>query len=62
MHVLSGIIYFGFGYIYEGFPSNNALIYSICYNAVYILPDMIIALLFLIPFSRTKTFDNLLKN
>lgn len=62
MHVLSGIIYFGAGFIYEGFPANNAILYSLCYNAVYILPDMLIALIFIIPFSKTKTFDNLLKN
>ncbi len=62
MHVLSGLIYFGAGYIYDGFPSDNALIYSLCYNAVYILPDMLIALIFIIPFSKTKTFSNLLKN
>ncbi len=61
MHFLSGLIYFGAGYIYEGFPSDNAIIYSLLYNAVYVLPDMIIALIFIIPFSRTKTFGNLLK-
>jgi thiamine transporter len=60
MHVLSGIIYFNSGYITEGFPADNALIYSICYNAVYVLPDMLIALIFILPFSKNKSFiDNL---
>lgn len=58
MHLLSGLVYFNAGYVYEGFPANNAFIYSLCYNAVYILPDMIIALIFIIPFSKTKTFQN----
>lgn len=58
MHFLSGMIYFSFGYVYEGFPSSNAIIYSLCYNAVYLVPDFIISLIFLIVFSRTKVFKN----
>ena len=61
MHFLSGIIYFNAGWITEGFPASNAVIYSLCYNAVYVFPDMLIALLFLIPFSTRKVFrENLL--
>ena len=61
MHVLSGIIYFNAGWVTEGFPTSSAFIYSLCYNAVYVLPDMIIALIFIIPFSTRKVFkDNLL--
>ncbi len=58
MHLLSGIIYFNAGYVSEGFPSSGAFIYSLCYNAVYILPDMIIAIAFIIPFSTRKVFKN----
>ena len=61
MHLLSGIIYFNSGSVVEGLPTQNAFIYSLIYNAIYILPDMIIALAFLIPFSTRKIFkDNLL--
>ncbi len=61
MHLISGMIYFKNGIVAENFPSSNALVYSLCYNLAYIVPDMLVALLFLIPFSRTKTFkDNLL--
>lgn len=61
MHLISGIIYFKHGEIYGDFPTNTAFIYSICYNLAYIVPDMLVVLMFLIPFSRTKTFkDNLL--
>ena len=63
MHVLSGIVYFNAGWVTEGFPASSALLYSICYNAVYIFPDMLIALLFIIPFSTRKVFkENLLLN
>ena len=63
MHVLSGIVYFNAGWVTEGFPANSALVYSICYNAVYVFPDMLIALLFIIPFSTRKVFkENLLLN
>ena len=58
MHFLAGMIYFSFGYVYDGFPASNAVIYSLCYNLVYLLPDFIISLVFLLPFSRTKTFKN----
>ncbi|MBO7214010.1 MAG: energy-coupled thiamine transporter ThiT [Clostridia bacterium] len=58
MHLISGIVYFKHGVISDAFPTSNAFIYSLCYNLAYILPDMIFALLFLIPFSRTKTFKN----
>ncbi len=58
MHVLSGIIYFTEGWVTEGFPTSSALVYSLCYNAVFIFPDMLIALLFIIPFSTRKVFKN----
>ena len=61
MHVISGIIYFNYGWVTEGFPTSSALVYSLCYNAIFIFPDMIIALIFLIPFSTRKTFkENML--
>lgn len=56
MHLISGIIYFKNGIIADTFPQSNAFVYSLCYNLAYIVPDMLVALLFLIPFSRTKTF------
>ena len=61
MHFLSGIIYFNAGWVTEGFPASSAVVYSLCYNAVYVFPDMLIALLFIIPFSTKKVFrENLL--
>ena len=56
MHFSSGLNYYTMGYITEGFPADNMFIYSLVYNAAYIVPDMIICLIFLIPFSFTKPF------
>lgn len=58
---MSGIMYFNAGWISSGYPTSSAFIYSLCYNAAYLLPDMIVCLIFLIPFSRTTTFNRLLK-
>lgn len=57
---LSGVMYFNAGWICAGYPTDSALIYSICYNATYLIPDMIVCLIFLIPFSKTKIFGKLL--
>ena len=56
MHFLSGLNYYSMGYITEGFPADNMFIYSFVYNLAYVMPDMIICLIFLIPFSFTKPF------
>ena len=57
---MSGIMYFDAGWVSSGYPTNNAFIYSLCYNLAYLIPDMIICLIFLVPFSKTKTFGKLL--
>ena len=61
MHFLSGLSYYMMGYIAEGFPADNMYVYSLVYNAFYVLPDMAIALVFIIPFSLTKTFKRYFK-
>lgn len=58
---LSGIMYFNAGWVAPGYPTNSAFIYSLCYNLAYLVPDMAICLVFLLPFSRVKTFEKLLK-
>ncbi len=58
MHILSGIIYFEAGYVTEGFPATSAFIYSLAYNGAFIIPDMIITLAILIPFSTKSVFKN----
>ncbi|MBR6737757.1 MAG: energy-coupled thiamine transporter ThiT [Clostridia bacterium] len=56
MHFLSGLNYYSMGYITEGFPADNMFIYSFVYNLAYVMPDMVICLIFLIPFTFTKPF------
>ncbi len=42
MHFLSGyIIFHGFGELWGGFFTENSVLYSICYNGAYMLPELI---------------------
>lgn len=61
MHFLSGLSYYMQGYIAEGFPADNMYVYSLVYNAFYVLPDMVIALIFLVPFTFSKIFKKYFK-
>lgn len=58
---MSGVMYFEAGWVSAGYPTSSAFIYSICYNMAYLIPDMLICLAFLIPFSKTKVFGKLFK-
>ena len=44
MHILAGIIFFKAGYIIEGLPASSALLYSTAYNAIYVVPDILISI------------------
>ena len=44
-HVISGILFYEFGYVYDGFPQGSAFIYSFVYNASYLVPDMLLTLI-----------------
>ncbi len=60
MHTCAGIIFFNEGLVYENLPQNNAFVYSLVYNAIYVAPDIAIsiaamcALLFTGSFKRIK--------
>jgi thiamine transporter len=43
-HTLGGILWFNAGFIMPDFPQDSALVYSAAYNAVYVLPDIAIAI------------------
>ena len=60
-HVLSGMIIFSFGIISEGFPVNNAFIYSLVYNVTYLVPDMILTLIGALYLSKTKIINTVEK-
>lgn len=57
--VSSGIFYFNAGWVTEGYPSDNAFVYSLVYNLLYILPDTIITLAGMIALSFTKVFKKM---
>lgn len=58
-HVLSGIIFYEFGYVYDGFPQGSAFIYSFVYNISYLLPDMIITIIGSIFLAKSKIDERL---
>lgn len=59
-HVCSGVVIWGsFGALWDGFYTENQLLYSLVYNGAYMLPELVITLvgavaLFTIP--QTKKF------
>lgn len=44
MHFLSGLVYFSKGSIWTTLPATSGALYSFLYQTVYLVPDMIIAL------------------
>ena len=48
MHVLSGLIFFDLGIVYPELPQDSALIYSLVYNLIYVIPDITIAIIAII--------------
>lgn len=43
-HTLAGILWFNAGFIMPDLPQDSALVYSMAYNATYVLPDIAIAI------------------
>lgn len=45
-HVISGFVIFkSAGLIWEGLEINNSLLYSLAYNATYLLPEMVFSVI-----------------
>ena len=59
-HFLSGLIYFDNGGIWANLPQDNAFIYSFLYNVVYLIPDLILNLVILIPLTVSGQFKRLI--
>ena len=59
MHFFSGIVYYNYGFVIEGIPSNNAIVYSLLYNLVYMGPDFLIAAIAAFILSKTKVIARL---
>jgi thiamine transporter len=60
-HFMSGLIYFDNGGIWANLPQDNAFIYSFLYQITYLLPDLVVNLIVLIPLIKTNKFELLLK-
>ena len=64
MHFLSGIvIWHSFGELWEGFSTDNEILYSLLYNGCYMLPELIFTLagaivLFKVPQTRKLLINN----
>ena len=53
MHFISGIIYFSLGAVWADLPQDSAIIYSLIYNSVYLIPDYFIAAVSAVLLSET---------
>ena len=59
-HVLSGVYVFASaGKLWEGFETDNSWLYSIVYNACYMLPELIFTLAAVIIIFRLPQFKNI---
>lgn len=64
MHFLSGIvIWHSFGELWDGFSTDNEILYSLLYNGCYMLPELIFTLagaivLFKVPQTRKLLINN----
>lgn len=60
-HFGSGLIYFENGGIWANLPKDNAFIYSFLYQITYLLPDLIICIIVLLPLCLTGRFKTFIK-
>ncbi len=61
MHFISGLIYFRMGAVWADIPASSAGVYSLLYNLVYLLPDMIITMVVMVILVATKNFPRLVR-
>jgi len=61
MHFVSGVVYFNYDAVWANLPTPNSIVYSLLYQTVYVIPDMIITLVAFILLVNTKNFNMILK-
>ncbi len=59
MHFFSGLVYFELGEIWVSLPADSAVVYSLLYQIVYLVPDFVITLAAFIVLDRTGVIDKL---
>lgn len=60
MHLGSGIIYFNLGAVWASLPADSAILYSLIYQAVYLIPDAALCIITILFLSHTKVIDKLM--
>ncbi len=61
-HFVSGVvIWHSIGKLWNGFSTENSVVYSLCYNAAYMLPEMIITIIAAVILVKIPQTKKLLK-
>lgn len=58
-HFVSGIIYFNMGAIWVNLPAENAFIYSLLYQSVYLIPDWIICVSIMLTLYKLNVIERI---
>ncbi|MBR3864284.1 MAG: energy-coupled thiamine transporter ThiT [Clostridia bacterium] len=59
MHFASGIVYFNMDAVWASIPASNAVVYSLLYQVVYLVPDAIICIIAILILSRGGIIDKI---
>ena len=59
MHFISGILYFNHGSIWVNLPANSAVSYSLLYQTVYLIPDLVICLAVMLVLLKTRVLEQI---
>ena len=59
MHFISGIVYFNHGAIWADLPADSAVLYSLLYQTVYVIPDLVICLAVMLILYKTRVIERI---
>ena len=59
MHFISGILYFNHGSIWVNLPADSAVAYSLLYQTVYLIPDLIICLTAMLLLHKMRVIEQI---
>ena len=59
MHFISGILYFNHGSIWVNLPADSAVAYSLLYQTVYLIPDLIICLTAMLLLHKMRVLEQI---
>ena len=59
MYFISGILYFNHGSIWVNLPANSAVSYSLLYQTVYLIPDLVICLAVMLVLLKTRVLEQI---